>query len=1320
MAVSNELSKPQTEGDFEELCLALYRRMWSDSSCTKVGGTGQNQFGIDIIGFNGITNVGIQCKHYIKKPFTLSTVTDDVALADAAHLEIGHMLFATTAANKSKLVLEVRKLSDQRRSEGKFTVSVDFWDEISGHLRLYPEVGRAYINNFPGAPISEIQETTETHLRLYNEDREPTGQFQIQVLENQKSSDEKIEALTALVNASLSRDATPDAKGDEADPRVVASLDFIRDRIREGKCSDARDLLKALGDPEQFRDSFSRFRWHTNQAAIELMEGRYKEAATGFLSAFKLAPDHEKAHINKVHAFILLKKLTDAINSCEIGFSKFPQSASLWALKLNIRMLQGDADPEKDLPADIRETSDLLYTRAHLAERNGDTQRAIELLQQCLQSDPNSFDAKRAYLASALIWADKDPVLAYHGQLTENQRTALKDAVARMEQIEQTIPVIQSDYISYEVTTNIASALMLLGQSERGRAFAAATLRRHPLSEGLLRIRLIDLEQHQNLAEIHDLTDHRLNEFAHSVLGTLAEISANHGQLEWHTDIMAVAEVSRMELSMLNELKMLTIQAQWMAGKHQEAIIAAENFCLNHTELLLPKILLANMLINLGRKNDALHHAKECIDRLRTESRSLEVMYVAEFYFRLKEFQEAGELYARLVKVPRNDEFTRKWLICLIESDQRRRAQDVFEGMEPSLRELPTFIRIESNLARITGNWRRMYDLLSTELMRTPDDSRVAVSYVGALHRLGREDDLQAYLNSDPTFKDAPAEDEFEFAKYQEHYALTGLALRRLYRLFRAHPGNSQVAGYFLGQILIGKQIDVLDNPPEVQPGTVVHLRTPTETRVIAIDLEDVSTVESWPELVSPNAELAKNLIGKKVGERINLPSLFGGSSAEIITLESIYVYTANKAHIQISAAAVSVGPLWSVKVIKDDGELNIELLLESARQRKAQVKLAFDNYAQHLFPLAMLAKAIGSDPVTLITEWPNKEVTLFVGIGTHEEREAASVVLKAGDKRYAIDLLTIAELVRRKAIEPVIRVLGKPLLPQTLRVHLLVLLQLATGPRASASLSETEGQLQLIETPDAYYQHHENLLKEMLICVDKYCDVVPTYGPKEIPDVLRSLAQALDADTLDTLYLAAEHDAVLVSEDGALRLLSPAAGVRISMGIQPILMEACSRGYISQDSYADIIFAKLHEGHDFVSVSAENLFSVAKRSPTRVSDGVRLALETFRKPTLDIFSGVLVACEFLQHSIGRIQPNILAEYGKLTLDVLQFERSELRDAIQLAVATALKDVQSRGRKLNARERQLFEPLLEAPKLPQFVPCMTPIALAIRNLYKNY
>ncbi|MDE2204343.1 MAG: restriction endonuclease, partial [Burkholderiaceae bacterium] len=136
MAVTNELAFPETEDLFEEMCFNLYRMEWKDLGCTRLGGTGQGQFGLDIIGTHGAQQVGVQCKHYVKKAFTLGTVEADVQKADDAGIVIDHLIFATTAANKSDLVLKVRELSNARKKAGKFTVSVAFWQELSGMLRL--------------------------------------------------------------------------------------------------------------------------------------------------------------------------------------------------------------------------------------------------------------------------------------------------------------------------------------------------------------------------------------------------------------------------------------------------------------------------------------------------------------------------------------------------------------------------------------------------------------------------------------------------------------------------------------------------------------------------------------------------------------------------------------------------------------------------------------------------------------------------------------------------------------------------------------------------------------------------------------------------------------------------------------------------------------------------------------------------------------------------------------------------------------------------------------------------------------------------------
>lgn len=1320
MAVSNELAKPDNEDEFEAMCHKLYGSMWRDPTCSRVGGSGQGQFGIDIIGDYSGRTIGVQCKHYNKKPFALSVITHDVGLADGAdELRIDHLIFATTAANKTELVLAVRQFSEQRRRDGKFTVSVDFWDAICGHLRVHPEVGKAFIRNFPGAPMLEIRDTTAEHLSLYGEDRLAVQQFQTTVLEGQQQLGQQIAIIADAVNARRSQTAAPTARGDEADVRIAATLDLIRDRIREGKCRDAAKLLASLGDPAQFADQYSRFRWYTNHAAVVLLEGRKTEAADEFIKAFELAPDSEKAHHNRIHAYLLQDAIETAATACDTALAQFAENSPLWALRLNIRMLQGDAVSDRGLPEDLREKPDILFMLAHIAERRGDSPAAVDLLQRCLAIDADSFEAKRAYLASSLAWVAGDPVLSHYGQFSGAQRAALVDAVARVEPLEQVLPAIESDHVSLEVTNNIVLALHLLGEIDRSRTLATLLLRRHPLSEGLLRIRLNQLEERKDFVAIRALTDSHLRELAPSVLAILAEITANHGELAWHAEVMAAAEACPLcEPDKLAELRALRLHALWVSGARDEALAQTEAYLHAEPERILPRSMVGNMLVKLGRRDEALLRANEFAQQSGIGASSLAVLQVADLYFELGEYREAAAFFARLVKVPNNDDFTRKWLICLIESDQRRRAQEVLDQLPPALREMQPFVRIEANLARRTGNWRLLRDLLRKEISGTTVDSGVAVGYLLALHRLGETDTLKGYLGTDPQYAPGRAQNEFEIAKYQGFYGFPALAIRRLYRLYQSNVGSTEAASFYLGQILVGTLQEELKPPEAVRPGALIQLRTVADTRRIVIDLDGGPATPSWPELIAPDTPLAQRLMGLKVGESVTLPGPFGGDVAEIVAIGSLYSFVAEKAHAQVSSAAAPAGPLWSVRLIKDDGEPDIEKLFESARSRNLQVRQAFDTYRQHRIPVTMLAKAIGCDPVTLVTEWPKDQATLFVGIGTQEEREAAISILQSGGKRYVLDLLTIAELTKRRVFAAAVRVLGTPLVPQTVRDHLLSLQDSASTFQDSALIREDGGRLQIVETSADYYQDSARLLQAMLSHIDTRCEVVTTLGPAEITSTHAVMATALDADTLDAVYLAAERAAVLVTEDGALRLLAPQAGVPLSIGVQPILMEALRLENIHHDAYADTIIGKLVDGHDFISIRADDLRCIAARTPNQVANGVAMAFETFRSPSLEIGSGVRVACEFLRGSSHRLKPAVLAKYGRIALDALQFGRSALDYDIHRLIARALHGAaKPRGRKLSAHERRLFSSLLTVPDRPHTTLRLSPIAEALRALF---
>jgi predicted nucleic acid-binding protein len=279
--------------------------------------------------------------------------------------------------------------------------------------------------------------------------------------------------------------------------------------------------------------------------------------------------------------------------------------------------------------------------------------------------------------------------------------------------------------------------------------------------------------------------------------------------------------------------------------------------------------------------------------------------------------------------------------------------------------------------------------------------------------------------------------------------------------------------------------------------------------------------------------------------------------------------------------------------------------------------------------------------------------------------------------------------------------------------------MQFVDKSRPSASLGEQDGLLLITETSPAYYEHRETFLREMLRCIDAHCEVVPTIGPQEITEYHRSLADALDNDSLDVLYLCIERDAVLISDDGALRLLAPEAGVAIMMGVQPVLMEACDTGLISKDAYADAVIGKIAAGHDFVSVRSDDMLTLAKRSPARVSARVRTALETFRKSTLDIVSGVQVSCEFLMQVIQQLQPTVAAAYGTLILEVLQHNRPQLANEIHYALALAAQKALRHlpSRKQTLQERKALATLIDVPKRPKSSLRLTPIAAAIHVLF---
>lgn len=1155
----------------------------------------------------------------------------------------------------------------------------------------------------------QVKEATETTLAIVKSSSERDLDFQADVRS-------QLAGITEHVSCTSAASSLPRSQGTEAEPLIAKSLDLVRGKLLEGRPKEAVELLESLGNPDRFRDTYSQFRWHTNRAAAHLLEDKKAEAAREYLAAAAIDPKLEKAWSNRAHAYLLLDDVEASLEACREGLKAYSESAPLWALHVGAKQLAGDAEPDRDVPKHILETSDVRFTLSHVRYKQGRLEESLDLIRLCAEGDAPSLEVRRSYLAAALTWATVDPVAAHYDQLLPKQRKALTDALRLLEPLEATLGALQVDSVSEEFVNNVSVALLLTKNSDRARAIAAIALARHPTLEGLLRIRVNELADKEDFAGLHKLTDGRYNDLPTSTLVVLAEVAASKGDLEWHQSVMAVLGKRERSEHQAAELRALTIHAHWEAGEKVKAIQLANDFLVEQPSHILTNVLLSRMLLQKGEMFPAAKQADLAVDGLKPDSTTGDVLHVADLLYERKLYPEASVLYERIVTSPGANGLTQRHLACLIESGQRHKASEILEALPADIRGMPPFRRIESNLARQMGDWPRMRDVLKHELDRVPTDSGVAVGYIGALHRIPSEKDLlKAYLASDPVYDGRQPFNEVEVAKYQREHGFTELALKRLYRLFRSHPNDSALGGYFLAQVLIGKLLPELAQAPVVAAaGVVVHLHAGVEARDIAIDFDAAIESVSWPELVAADSDTARNLVGKVIGDKVLLARGIGDVEYDVVGLSPLYAFAAGKVHKLLAETANPGGPLWSVNLERADGTFDIEPLLAMARQKSAGIADALKNYSRLRFPLATLARLVGTEPLTLMREWPSSKASLFVSIGTQEEREQALTLLAPGGRRFVIDLPTFGELVGTGVFRAVSPLLGRPLVPQTAREELTNIIQFQATAPSKMSLREDEGQYIREETSPEQLDRRLAFLREMLTCMDDLCEVTPVLGPQTITDSHRTLEELLDNATLDAVYLAIERDAVLLSDDGGLRLATPAVGLVNSMAVQPLLMFARDCGALAHSDYVDVVIGKLSRNHDFISVRTEDLVAVARRDTARVAAAVVTAFDTFRSRTLDLGSGVQVCGEFLAIMVPLCPPTISTEYFKLALAALQHERPVHAEAIHHALADAI-ELGMKGipkRKANPVRHEMGALL----KPPQQRIRMTSVARAVKEL----
>jgi hypothetical protein len=142
---SKQIPPPKYWQEFKDLCLAVFKRVWSDPTATKNGRSGQQQHGTDISGKPRDSKGfhGVQCKDkdtILGSEVTKAEFDAEIAKAENFKPALAHWILANTAPKDAKMEEHARERSTERERDGKFGVQILFWEDLQSLIASHPDV----------------------------------------------------------------------------------------------------------------------------------------------------------------------------------------------------------------------------------------------------------------------------------------------------------------------------------------------------------------------------------------------------------------------------------------------------------------------------------------------------------------------------------------------------------------------------------------------------------------------------------------------------------------------------------------------------------------------------------------------------------------------------------------------------------------------------------------------------------------------------------------------------------------------------------------------------------------------------------------------------------------------------------------------------------------------------------------------------------------------------------------------------------------------------------------------------------------------------
>lgn len=1211
---------------FEDLCCELWKREWNDPTAQRHGRSGQSQQGVDVYGRRdeGAYYDGVQCKA-VAKPLTETELQREIDQAKQFDPPLKRLIVATTAPQDAKLEKYCRRITQAHVEQKLFSVTVLGWRNILRLLEKYPDL----IERFSDVSVqsSKVAESV------------------VQALEPRLSGLEQTLSNQAGLHASL---------------LFGPLLDDIRDAINGHR---SREALRRL---DEFRnrcwsqaDSGLRFRVALYQGEANLALGDELEAAKFYLEAYGYKPDEEAALTHVALAYLAVDDNEKAAQFARKAVSDYPASTLACAVLINAAIPDADLEEllETEIPAPIRNSTEVLMNLASVSQRRGDLAAAETWIRQAVQSatsgHPKLFGlfgnillAKAMKSASSLLAkAQNDPDVQDLLVEAEAAFTRAWDQVAETDlKVRQVGWLINRGVIRRlqnrfpEATSDAELAIQIVPSRPEAlhlRALIALENKEYDHAIGLLKTCVAQ----QSSQKVQ-----------YALL--LAQVFGQQGtqeSLREAASVLTEAQHYSLSPAEYDAIESLRAETALEQGEDETAQAAAERLLKRSPTPLANLTIAASVarqtgdLTLAGRPLSAVALLERAQEQVTGATPDVELADLAAELYRNELYDKAAVLYERLAVKGRYDPFSWRLLQSHFHAREFGKALEVAQEVIAANGPSPSFSEAATAISEEIGDLPTARRVAEQYVAAYPNDLGMQLRLAMICVRQGDDPAIDAFLGQPLTVEGMEVEEAIRVASLFERRSQTERALRFSYDIRERFFGAEEAhLSFFMRFMRLTSQhllplLDVLDG---VAIDTTVTVQEEGQAdRVYWIEEQPVRHDAFH---LTPNHAFAKLLLGKKPGDPVSLP----GSDLypRVVTVKEVkskYVqaFQDSMTNYQIwfpEADDVRMMRVPDVDDAPDADEARRQALrpvLDTIDRNAQQWREMETAYQEKWIPLHAIGKRAGHDLRTMwigFTRRPGVGVRCCSG-DTGKLDEA--VRLLQGSPRLVADPLALLTLYHLPCRDAVLATTGKLITSQSVLDEFRDIAehQKADRPDGHTAVGRVE---------DGYVVENvtgddvEAMVREgeaLHSWVNSNTEVHPVrLLLKDSTPELRQFRQTIEAAYADPIFIAKEAGLPLLTDDGSLRLM---AAQWFSVGgiwTQALLVHALNIGAIDANTYDDAAIWLVQHSYNYTFVRPETITRAASQAKWRAAPPYTSVLGVLGGTTSDD-SAVGVAVEVMR-----------------------------------------------------------------------------------------